>query len=195
MKLEEINKLIDKFFAGETTVQEELQLKSWIQSGNFSDEMQAVKSYFEAMDSLGKDSPDESFDEVLMDLIKRDEPVRSKRVWIYSLTAVAAAVALLLAVWMGTGLLKPKEVYGTVNDPEIAFAETKKLLFVVSEKMNNGLAPAKIIVNAIEESVIKAGEAGKINEVLQKAGTIRKLEKVNKYFKPLKKAATQHGNS
>jgi len=195
MKQEEIKKLVEKFFSGETTGQEELQLRSYFQLNKVPDELKAVKNYFDAMSELEEETLDASFDKMLMSRITKDEPERKNKIWIYSLTSVAAAVALLLTVWMGTDLLKPKEVYGTVNDQKIAFAETKKILLEVSAKLNDGLDPAKTTVNMIEKNVIKAGEVGKINYVLKKAGTINKLEKANEFLKPLQKAGTKNGNS
>lgn len=195
MKQEEMKKLVEKFFAGETTAREESQLKSRLQSKDVPDELKAVRRYFDAMRELEEEKLDASFGEVLMNRITSDEPEPKNKLWIYTLASVAAAIALLLAVWMGTDLLKPKEVYGTVSNPKIAFAETKKILLEVSAKLNDGLAPAKITVNMIEENIIKAGDVGKINEALQKAGTINKLEKANEFLKPLRKNGTKNGNS
>jgi len=194
MKQEEINKLLEKFFAGETTQSEEQQLKLWFQSEDVPDEMRAMKSYFEAMGKLKEEKPDSSFEKTLTERISQDEPAKKTRFRFYALTSAAAAIAIFLTVWMGTNLFKPKEVYGTVNDPKIAFAETKKILQEVSARLNEGLEPAEKTVKTVEKNVKKAGEAKKINEALQKVGYIIKLEKVNDLFRQEEKNSNKTEN-
>ncbi len=195
MKQEEINKLLEKFFAGETTESEESQLKSWLQTEDVPAELEAVKSYFQAMHELKEEKPDDAFEETLMERLTKEEPDRKSRFRIYSLTSVAATIAVFLAVWMGINLFRPTEVYGTIKDPKIAFAETKRILQEVSAKMNEGLEPAEKTVKTVEKNVKKAGEAKKINEVLQKVGYIIKVERINDLLKPLKKENTKNGKS
>jgi hypothetical protein len=154
-----------------------------------------IKSYFEVMDSLAEESLDETFDDRLFQEIESKQAKPHIRRWTYRLTSIAAAAILLISLWFGTDLFQPKEVYGTIDDPVLAFQETQKVLDEVSKKMNKGLTPAKKTVEKVEENVKKAGEVNKINKALKKTKNINKLDKTSEFLKSFNKVYVDYGNS
>lgn len=191
----DIDKLVEKFFSGETTGMEEAQLKAFIRMNEVTENLLEIKHYFDVMDRLGEESLDEAFDDRLFSRIETKEARPQIRRWTYRITSVAAAVLLLISIWFGKDLFQPKQVYGTINDPVIAFQETKKVLDEVSKKMKKGLTPAKETVDKVEENVKKAGEIKKINNALKKTRNINKLEKASEFLRSFNKVYVEYGNS
>lgn len=191
----DIDKLVEKFFSGETTGMEEAQLKAFIRMNEVTENLLEIKHYFDVMDRLGEESLDEAFDDRLFSRIETKEARPQIRRWTYRITSVAAAVFLLISIWFGKDLIQPKQVYGTIDDPVIAFQETKKVLDEVSKKMKKGLTPAKETVDKVEENVKKAGEIKKINNALKKTRNINKLEKVSEFIRSFNKVYVEYGNS
>lgn len=195
MNPKDIDKLVEKFFSGETTEREEAQLRAYVFSNEIPEHLLDLKKYFEAMDGLGAESIDQGFDERLFAKIDDSESKTPIRRFPYRLMSVAATVLILIALWFGSDLFQPKEVYGTIDDPVIAFQETKKALDEVSKKMNKGLTPAKKTVDKVEDNVQKASEVKKINKALEKTKNINKLDKTSDFLKSFNKVYVDYGNS
>lgn len=195
MNPKELDKLVEKFYAGETTAEEEAQLKDFLQAGNIPGHLAHVRHYFDVMDSLREEELGNDFETRLFERISEREHKPRVRRLASRFAYAAAAVLLLLAVWKGPGLLQPKPVYGTVDDPVIAFQETKEALNKVSVKMNDGLKPAKKTVTSVEENIQKAGEMKKLNEALNKTKNINKLDKASEFLKSFNKVYVNYGNS
>lgn len=191
----EIQNLIDKFYAGETTEQDERQLKSFFDQEGLPQKFTSDKAYFLAMQSASVEELDDSFDNKLFAKIEQKQPVKTFKLWNYSLSGVAAAILVFLAVWFGTDLLQTNKVYGTIEDPHIAFAETQKALDEVSKKLNKGIKPVKKTVNKVEENIKKTGEVRKINESLKKTKSIQKIDEASELLKSFSKVYVNYGKS
>ena len=187
--------LIEKFYAGETTEHEEEQLKAYFNLADSSKDLAREKEYFMAMNSLKTEELDDTFEKELFKQINDEEPGRKLKVWGYSISAVAATVTIFLLVWFGTDILNPKEVYGTINDPHLAFAETQKALDEVSKNMNKGLKPAKKTVDKVEENVKKTGEVKKLNKALEKTKSFQKIDEASELLKSFSKVYVNYGKS
>ena len=195
MNPKDINKLTEKFFSGETNEKEEAQLRAYVFSNEIPEQLLNLKKYFEAMDGLGAESIDHGFEERLFAKIDGSDSKTSIRRLPYRLISLAATVLILIALWFGSDLFQPKEVYGTIDDPVMAFQETKKALDEVSKKMNKGLTPAKKTVDKVEDNVQKASEIKKINKALEKTKNINKLDKTSDFLKSFNKVYVDYGNS
>jgi len=187
--------LIEKFYAGETTEHEEEQLKAYFNLADSSKELAREKEYFMAMNSLKTEELDDTFEKELFKQINDEEPGRKLKVWGYSISAVAATITIFLLVWFGTDILNPKEVYGTINDPHLAFAETQKALDEVSKKIKKGLKPAKKTVDKVEENVKKTGEVKKLNKALEKTKSFQKIDEASELLKSFSKVYVNYGKS
>ena len=195
MKQEDLNQLIGKYYDGETSMQEEAQLNAYFESDDIPAEHQEAKLYFMATKSLAENVLSDDFDDKLIAQLNIENRKTQIKRWIYSLSSAAAVILLMLSVWVGTDLLSAKEVYGTINDPEIAFAETKKVLDEVSKKMNKGLKPAKQTVSKVEENVNQAGEIKKMKKALKHAKKINKYEDASELLKSISKVQVRIGKS
>jgi hypothetical protein len=195
MSPKDIENLVEKFFSGETSEMEEARLRALVKADDLPDHLTDVRLYFEAMDSQQEEMLDNSFEDDLFSIIESRGSKPVKRRWIYRVASVAAAILILISIWFGTDLFDPKPAYGTIDDPVMAFQETKKVLDEVSKKMNKGLKPAKKTVDKVEDNVKKAGEVKKIDNALKKTKEINKLDKASDFLKSFNKVYVDYGNS
>lgn len=168
MQTDELKQLIEKFFDGETSVEEERRLKEYFRREDVPEQFADVKVYFKALDQEVGPALDEDFDKHLFEKMAEKDirsHMDSKR-WIYRI--VAAAAVVLLMVWVGTKVFGTKEEYGTVNDPVLAFNETRKALDLAAAEMNRGLTPTEKTVKTVDESLQKVYQLGKWEEALKK---------------------------
>ena len=130
-----------------------------------------------------EDQLDNSFDEKILKEISSSNQKNIKRYYIPRiLSGIAATALILISIWGVSSLLSPKEVYGTINDPQAAFAETKKVLQKVSTNVNKGVAPAT--------TTIKKAESG-----LEKTKSIKKLNNTGQLLKSITKVTVNYGKS
>ena len=177
MKQQDIKVLIGKFYQGETTPDEENIIRSYLINNN-DYEYEYLRSQFKIMDEISskEESLDISFDEKILKQLKvKNKPLYLK----YSLSGVAAVILLLISVWVGSSILSPKEVYGTITNPQIAFAETKKALQKVSGNVNKGVKPATNIINKADTGIEKTKNLKKIKKINNAGLLLESMTKVN----------------
>ena len=130
MALDRIEKLIEKYFEGETIIAEEKELKNYFSSSNVAQHLEQYKPVF----GYFSQAKQEQFSATI--------PLKSKKqtkvVWL----SVAASVVVML----GIGLFayqdfgQPKqENLGVIDNPEVAFRETQKALALISKHVNTGI--------------------------------------------------------
>jgi len=131
MALDRIEKLIEKYFEGETSIAEEKELKAYFSSSDVAQHLEQYKPIF----GYFSQAKQEQFTATI--------PLQSKRkqkrlAWI----SVAASVVVML----GVGLFAyqntsetAQENLGVIDDPEIAFRETQKALALISKHVNTGI--------------------------------------------------------
>ncbi|PLW96470.1 MAG: hypothetical protein C0591_08660 [Marinilabiliales bacterium] len=196
MKLHEIEQLIEKFYNGETSLAEEEMLKDYLNQDTVPEQFMAVKEHFNFLKKEKVLELDDAFDEKILQLIDTEKAQsNSLKIWTYRLSGVAAAILLFVMVWFGTDLLQPKEVYGTISDPSLAFLETRKAMDEVSKKMNKGLQPAEKTVQKIDKNVKRAGELKKMNQALEKTKGLRKIDQASDLLKSVSKVYVSYGDS
>jgi len=162
MKVQDIKLLIEKFYNGETSKYEEQLLKDYFDQKDVPEQYLDTKEYFNFLQKEAALELDDTFDEKFFKETGLDEhQTNNKRIWMYRISGIAATILVFVLVWVGTELFQPKEVFGTISDPAIAFLETQKAMDEVSKKMNKGLKPAEKTVKTIDNSVEKVGELKK----------------------------------
>ena len=196
MKLHEIEKLFEKFYAGETNLKEENALRDFLNQENIPEEYQADKAYFELLEAEAYIELDETFDDKILESIESNKKSSNAiQMWTYRLSGVAAVILVFLLVWFGTDLLQPKEVYGTISDPSLAFYEAQKAMDKVSKKMNKGLQPAEKTVKKIDENVKRVGDLKKMNQALENTKNLRKIDQASDLLKSVSRVYVSYGDS
>lgn len=144
MALHNIEKLIDKYFEGETSIAEENELKLYFSS---SDVAQHLKQY-QPMFGYFAQAKEQQFTQEI--------PLQTKKRNVVMWLSIAASVVILL----GAGMFKYLENSSTPNQfvacnaedsPELALEQTQKALALVSEHLNTGIQSVSYI-NEYENS-------------------------------------------
>lgn len=128
MELHTIEKLVEKYFSGETSIAEEKQLKDYFSSPDVAPHLEQYRAVF----GYFRQAKQEQFTKT----VPLQPRKRSYVVWI----TVAASVAVLLGTFyiMNQKPEQPQDL-GTFDNPELAFEETQKALNMVSENVNEGV--------------------------------------------------------
>jgi hypothetical protein len=196
MKPEEFKILLEKFFAGESSEQEETALRAMFEQDEYAEQYPDVKQQFLLMLEMEKEnSLDESFDQrILQEISKQKISVANRKIWDYRISGVAAAVLLFLAIWLGPELFQPKVVYGTITDPKIAFSTTRKILDTIAQKMNKGTAPMKKTVKELDKNLSKISHIKQLDKSMEKMKKLEDLNRTSELFKSFSKISVNYGN-
>jgi hypothetical protein len=140
MKKEELNLLLDKYYKGESSEEEERILKEFFQGENVPAEYEAEKEIFCQYSVSGSvPEPSADFEERIIAGLDQFEKNRKslimRRVVLYSLSTAAGIMIVAGSYFLFNSNREPKD---TFSDPKIAYAETMKILMKVSEQLNQG---------------------------------------------------------
>jgi hypothetical protein len=184
MKEEELKRLIERYYNGESTEEEEKSLRDFFRRNDVPIGYEAEKSIFGYYDeSENIPEPSIDFEARILAGIDAAEKQRgtqnSKR---YLIPLISAAAGFLLLAGSYFFIINRTKQGDTFSDPAIAYAETVKILRDVSSRMNHG-------AQALEP-------VAKINEVTKKGfETISKSTKlVEKNLKSLTYLHKSHNN-
>ncbi len=180
MKSKEIRALLDKYYKGETTLDEEKTLRKYfLDNPDVSEEFIVDKEQFIMFDKAAKmDVPFDDFEERLERLIddqKLIQPAfKSTRFWI-RVAGVAASILIVFSVYNSFKYFVNKpEDKGTFDDPVIAYEETKKALYFVSAKFNQGTEKLTN-VSKLEEGSKMLQNVSKLDQGINKLQLLSKV--------------------
>lgn len=190
MNTKEIEILIEKYFEGLTSIEEERLLKDFFSSGDFPEEMKPVAAmlgYFEVEKEV-KLSPDFSDEFIRQINEKRMIPFYRHRKFWYYFSGVAASIIFLITFFYENQNNPIKTKY-TSEEAQLAYLQTKETLAFVSGKFNAGVKPLHQI-EKIKENADRISQISKFNQSINKVNSsvekmqtgvdnIRKLSKFN----------------
>ena len=163
MKEEELKSLVEKYYNGESTEEEERALRDFFRKGNIPEGYESEKlifSYYTESAELSEPSID--FEARILAGIDSSEIKRgSQSIRKYFLPLLSAAAGLLILIGSYFFFINRNESVDTFSDPQIAYAETIKILKDVSSQLNHGTQTLEPV--------------GKLNEITQKG-----FETINK---------------
>ncbi len=138
MEFREIDGLIEKYLAGETSINEEKLIKRYLEGNNdLPEKYQQLKQMFNYFGNVGKEKSTLKLD----DVIPNKKPAgKTRRIMFW---AMAACIALLISVFVFNIERNEPKVYAYINgkpvtDKDVAMAETQKALLLISNKLNEG---------------------------------------------------------
>jgi hypothetical protein len=180
MEPKEIKAILQKYFEGTSSEQEEQLLSDYFNSPMIAPELRKYQSFFAGIQELSAEGKDELLADDIMDRILENEhreKIHYRWLW-QTVSGVAAALLIaLLAVNLYTGDTKWEDTY---SDPDQAYAEAAIALQYVAgyyQKGMAGLEPVKAInrapqpmnrsLNKLEKGFQEIQEMEKINEKLK----------------------------
>ena len=141
MELKEIQALLQRYFNGQTTEQEEQKLSSYFASQNVAKEVQEYAGFFGGISELSEAAKNISIEEDVMDFILEHdsgEKTKFRKLWL-NVTGIAAAVVIALGGFLFYQQ-QQQPFEDTFNTPEEALAYAQETLQFMSGKYNKGLA-------------------------------------------------------
>ncbi len=122
-----IEKLLDKYFEGETSINEEATLKAYFEKPNIPEHFMQYKAMFAYFAQNKAESS------------KKPIQVNSKKqTWYGKSIAIAAVFLLLIAIGIKYNHSNSKLSDAELKEAQIAYVETQKVFKLISENLNKG---------------------------------------------------------
>lgn len=135
MRKEELEILLKKYYEGVSTPGEEEELREYFSSQNIPAGFEAEKAMFGFFGEAAAPEPSADFEDRILNGIDISLEKRNRRI-IYFVSAVAALFLLLISLVF---IVKSQSSrVDTFDDPQLAYAETMKILYSISVQLNKG---------------------------------------------------------
>ncbi len=161
-----IRQLLNSFYNGETTVEEEQFLLDYFENSQLSEELRKEKELFLRLYQTEEVDVPAGLESKLSNLIdalskgETKQPAR-KRVplWVWIGSAAACAILMIsVGLHVHTGnkekenLARQAPHKDTFTDPEQAYAEAEKALLLFCTNYNRGIEKLSIVANSMEKT-------------------------------------------
>ncbi|MBL0014059.1 MAG: hypothetical protein IPP30_10175 [Flavobacterium sp.] len=137
MESDRMSLLVSKYFDGETTIGEEIELKKYFSSSDVSANLLQYKPLFVYLSV----NANQKFEKAMPTLQHTSNPVK----WL----SIAASAVVLLGIGIyafnNFSEAKTSTELGTFDDPQVAFEETQKALAMLSNHVNTGIESVRYV--------------------------------------------------
>ena len=136
MELDKIEKILEKYFEGETTIAEENELRTYFSSSNVAPPLEQYKPIFGYF-AIAKEQR-----------FEQNIPLKSKKRSFVAWLSVAASIVVLIGIGTFTYFnyqATQNQDLGTYDSPEQAFRETQRVLAQLSDHVNAGVESVQYI--------------------------------------------------
>lgn len=143
MNTREIEILLERFYDGTTTTEEENRLKEYFRSGDYPPELAPEATYFrfcEYAASIRMQDPD--FVPRIQEHLNEPPVIRMEqsRNRLFTLAGIAATLLLLAGLFLTIRQeVRRNSEPGLIRDPQIAYVEAQKALLLLSANFNTGI--------------------------------------------------------
>ena len=169
MVLNSIEKLLEKYDNGETSLKEEQKLSAYFEQEEVAPHLESYKTMFQY------------FNKTKQELYTKDVPLKPRKSYIYQWISVAAVAVLMLGIFVpklfGNEPVTVETVY-TAEQLE-AYNQTKEALSLLSTSFNDGVSSVNTLglvsthFNKGAEKVIHVNEFSKTTNKLVNKKTLK----------------------
>lgn len=186
MITERIQKILDKYYRGNTNIEEEKELKHFFSNNVVPDDYETEKTLFAFLSEEKKDVLSESeLDHMINGVVekapnKQRDKIKKLLVTIYS---VAAGLLILFATYFvffrQWNEEKKLSEHDTYENPTYAYDQAKKTLMFISENLNKGNESIEEFAK-LNENLNHLKMMKNFNDGLQKVKPVKNLQELQK---------------
>jgi len=148
-ELKHMEELLDKYYQGKTSISEEKILRDFFEGDDVPDHFRAEAEIFgffnREKEATLSGEMEANFDRIISGAKSRNLNL-GRGLKYYWLSGAAAVILILIGIFVDLKL-RENNAYragqDTFEDPYLAYNEARKVLYLVSEKMNTGREPLK----------------------------------------------------
>jgi hypothetical protein len=189
MNREQIKALLEKYYNGETSLEEEKLLRNYFTANEVDEEFAEDKAIFIfATEEAKRTNQLPDLGNEIWNIIEKNENInrlKNRKLVHYSLS-IAASIAILVLSFFFVQNENHKQNAITFNDtydnPELAYLQAKEALLYVSSKLNSGtehLKPIQKINKGKDELILLST----FNQGLNELKPVQEYSITNKYIK------------
>lgn len=148
MNNKDIKQLLDKYWIGETSLQEEFYLKKHAKESSANNDDDIDMSILSLLSSQGEETMPSTYNTDHWNRIAKELPTNKTKV--FSLYRWVAAASLIFILGIGTFMVQQQwssDNYGTVASTEEAIEESEKALLFLAEHFSKGQKATKEIIH------------------------------------------------
>ena len=162
MVLNNIEKLLEKYDNGETTLKEEQVLKNYFSSDTVAPHLEMYKPMF----TYFLVNQQEQF--------TKDIPLNTKRKFNYKWISVAAVTVLMVGLYFGKSFNNDLGTYSE-SEKELAYNEVVKSLEMISGHFNKGTSTVAYL-NEVEKGTSTLGYLNEVNKGTSTLGYLNEID-------------------
>jgi len=152
--------LIEKYFEGETSLEEEAMLRDYFNNGQVEEELSAYQPLFQYIANEQEQALSDDFEEQLFQRLEATSPkIVQMRLWPRQVMRIAAVAAVLLVAMIFLQKTNTTQAQQAavdwskyeITDEQQAYDETVKALKLLSTKLNKGTKKAEQEMEKMEK--------------------------------------------
>jgi len=182
--------MLDRFYLGETTREEEKMLYEYFSSQRVPEELLPDKELFQTIGSGEQDVhvPKDLNQKIIssIDQVER-KATRTRRISIFSLSGLAAGLLIMIAVYLfyirtdSSPLMASNQLLDTYENPMDAYEEAKRTLAFVSAKLNNGTSELEYVQKHVSKTADPLKSLSKFNKGSKELSLLGQLQRAREF--------------
>lgn len=188
--IDKVKLMLEKYYQGQTTLEEEHELRMFFSSAQVPPEFATEKELFCTFnynENINIARLNESIQAAIRiasnDAINNNRSIKRKITWI----SIAASVLIIISLcWMFSRQQQHYELVDTYDDPYLAYQHTREVIQMVSGKLNIAISELESL-SALNNSMQKLEPIEQVTKQLDNISRIDRISKPVYYLsKPMK---------
>jgi len=178
MNSQKIEKILEKYFHGDTSLTEERTLREFFRQEELPAHLAELKDQFCMFDEASEEVLPDDFNDSLFEAISEKErsSKASRRSVIYYVSGVAATVLILITVFFR---FEPFSGGSTYSDQEAdqAFQQASRIFGLVSDKVNKSTIPLEKVAR-FDEGMSNLNTVKKFDDGVKKTTPVSRFKQI-----------------